>query len=215
MVAALVMGLPAGPLDALAQLAADHLAVLILAAAGALVLMLVRLVAVRRTLGGRVRFTLVPSDSFDPSPQTVASFAGQLARTRRLLRDWLDRPACAVRVLLEHDEEGVLRYVLEAAERDRRVLLAGASLYPEVQLVEQTEPQTPVASRQRRVARAELVLARPSSLALAEVGLDPDPLQTIAGRDRQRPARPRRPRDRGAGPAAGRSRQTPPAASAR
>lgn len=180
MAAALVMGLAAGPLDALAQLAVGHPVVPMATAAAGLGAMLARLVAVRRTLRRRVRFTLVPSDSFDPSPQTVASFAGQLARARRVLRDWLDGPGCAVRVLIDHGGDGVLRYALEAAQRDRRVLLAAASLYPEVQLIEQTDRRAPAPPRRGRIARAELVLARPSSLGLADVGLDPDPLQTIA-----------------------------------
>ncbi|MDO8213906.1 hypothetical protein [Conexibacter sp. CPCC 206217] len=141
--------------------------------------------AVRRTLRTRVRVGLLPADTFDPSAQSVESFAAQLARTRRVLRDWLDAPASAVRLLLDHDADAVMRYRAELPARDLPVLHAAVSHYPDVQLREQLDDVTAgdrpaVVDGRLHVARAELVLARPSSLSLADVSLDPDPLQSVA-----------------------------------
>lgn len=164
-----------------------------LAGAGSLGLTLLaaRAAAVRRTLRTRRRVTLLPSDDFDPTPQAVERFAAAIGRTRPVLRDWLDAPASGVRLLLDHDDDAVMRTTAEVPERDLPVLRAALSVYPDVQLRDQLEAPAEGSTvvdvddlhgdRQAvRVARAELVLARPSQLALADVGLDPDPLQAIA-----------------------------------
>ncbi|HST38784.1 MAG TPA: hypothetical protein VLK58_04720, partial [Conexibacter sp.] len=181
---------PLGPASLLGQLLdAVPPAALASAAGLGLSLLAARLAAVRRTLRSRRRVGLLPADAFDPSPRAVESFAATLARTRPVLRDWLDKPASGVRLLLDHDHDAVMRFRAELPERDLPVLRAAVSHYPDVQLHDQLEtPPDPAAdgesvdvdARRLHVARAELVLARPSSLALAEVGLDPDPLQAIA-----------------------------------
>jgi hypothetical protein len=178
----LLGGLPAG----VPQLVADRpLAALCAAGMAAGSLALARAGAVRRTLRTRRRLALLPADTFDPSPEAVAGFAAQLARVRRVVRDWLDAPAAAVRLVLEHDADAVMQYRAEAAERDLPVLHAAASRYPDVQVRELPADGTdygskPTSAGKRHVARAELILARPSSLALADVGLKPDLLEGIA-----------------------------------
>lgn len=142
----------------------------------------IRAAAVRRTLRTRRRVALLPADTFDPNAQAVASFAAQLARTRRVLRDWLDAPAAGVRLLLDHDDDAVMRYRAEVPERDLPVLRAAVSHYPDVQVrdLPADAASVPAERGERHVARAELVLARPSSVSLADGGLDPDPLQAVA-----------------------------------
>lgn len=168
-------------------LVVDHLGWLIGVAVLVCGLLVLRWRAVRRTLQTRGRIAVVPADSFDPSSQAVASFAAQLARTRRALLDWIDGPARAVRVLIDHDADAVMRYRLEAPERDLPIVRAALGAYTQLQLhddelADDPAADSPSASRARPyVARAELVLARPASLALADVGLDPDPLQALAG----------------------------------
>lgn len=174
-----------GALSALVQLLAERPLLLGLAAgAAAAAVAAARAVAVRRTLRTRRTVQLLPAETFDPSAQEVAAFASQLARTRRILRDWLDGPAAAVRLVLDHDDDAVMRYRAELPERDLPVLRAALSHYPDVQGRERADAEADDDLEdhegERHVARAELVLARPSSVALADVGLDPDPLQAVA-----------------------------------
>ena len=148
-----------------------------------------RLLVTRRTLASRTRLRLVASDGFDPAPEAVARFAAQLSRTRRSVGGWLDPRASAVRVLIAAGPDGLLRYALEAPARARPVLEAAAQAYAGIEL--HPEPsaapdQPPLLDPHRAahpvaVARAELVLARPSIHPLGEIGLDPDPLQSFAG----------------------------------
>lgn len=137
-----------------------------------------RAVGVRRGLGDRVRVLLLPAPSFDPSEEAVVRFASGLGRSRRALRGLLDAPASAVRVQLDADREGRLRYVVELPARARAALRTAAAAYGEVELRDapaDVEPDGPV-----EVARAELVLARPSREPLHAAGLDPDPLAGFA-----------------------------------
>lgn len=165
------------------------------------VLVVVRRVMVVRTLRSRVRFTLVPSDAFDPSPEAVESFAAQLARTRRAVAGFLDGAAGAVRIQVAPNEVGLVGYGLEVPKRARSALRAACSVYGDAQLIDPPDPAsidpTGTASepgcgeRQKsarraprkgrvRTVRAELVLARSSAEPLAERGLNPDPLQAVA-----------------------------------
>ncbi len=146
----------------------------------AFVLLAARLVAVRRGLRDRVRFQLIPTPSFDPSDEAVVRFASSLSRSRRALRGILDAAASAVRVRLDTDQDGRLRYSLEAPARSRAALRVAASAYGEVELVALPteafdDDESPV-----EVARAEMVLARPSAEPLRATGLDPDPLAAFA-----------------------------------
>lgn len=168
------------------------------------VLVVVRRVLVVRTLRSRVRFTLVPSDAFDPSLEAVESFAAQLARTRRAVAGFLDGAAGAVRIRIRPNEEGLVGYELEVPKRARSALRAACSIYGDAQLIDTPAPasaadgspagdaqpasgggrqgaarRTPQERRVKTV-RAELVLARSSAEPLAERGMDPDPLQALA-----------------------------------
>ena len=93
-----------------------------------------RLVLSRRALRSRVRFELLPADTFDPSLDAIRRFAAQLARTRRgFLLGWLERPGSAVRILIAPDGQGVLRYRLEVPERARTALEAALTAYSQLE----------------------------------------------------------------------------------
>ncbi|MGH2855501.1 MAG: hypothetical protein ACRDLF_15070, partial [Solirubrobacteraceae bacterium] len=136
-----------------------------------------RKIAVSRTLRSRVRVELLPSEAFDPSPEAVVRFASQLARVRRAVLGWLDRPGSAVRVEIASGPDGLLHYTLEVPRRGMPALYSALGAYDQLETLE-------AACRPPEdggvVGRAELVLARSSALPLAEVGLAPDPLQSFA-----------------------------------
>jgi hypothetical protein len=137
-----------------------------------------RVVATRRLLARRVRLAVLAPDSFDPSLDSVLRFAAQLSRTRRATRGWLDSRASAVRVLLDADPEGRMRYSLAVPERALPALRAALGAYEQVEL-RRVEP--PDDEPEQAVVRAELRLARSSSEPLAHLGLEPDLLQPFAG----------------------------------
>jgi hypothetical protein len=137
-----------------------------------------RLVVTRRALDHRVAMLAVPADSFDPSPDSVVHFASGLSRSRRALRGLLDAPASAVRLKLDADPAGKLRYAVEVPERARGALRAAMAAYEGVEL--RAVPEPPAEPEAAEVVRAELVLARASSEPLRAAGLDPDPLAGLA-----------------------------------
>jgi hypothetical protein len=146
----------------------------------AAVCVIARLVMTRRALSRRSRLLLVPADSFDPTAEAVVSFASGLSRSRRALRGLLEKRASAVRVRLDTDPAGRLRYAVELPARARGTVLASA--YGDVE-VHDADPDPAEDERREagvEVARAELVLARGSSEPLRDIGLDPDPLAAIA-----------------------------------
>ena len=81
----------------------------------AVALIACRVVASRRTLASRTRLAVLAPDSFDPSIDAVLRCAAQLSRVRRSVGGWLDPRARAVRVLLDCDGEGRMRYTLSVA----------------------------------------------------------------------------------------------------
>ncbi len=138
-----------------------------------------RLLLTRRALRSRVQFELLPADTFDPSPDAIRRFASQLARTRRgFLLGWLERPGSAVRILIAPDRQGILRYRLEVPERARIALGAALSAYSHLEVRECERLMLP---KEGSVVRVELRLAYEPGLPLGDPGLDPDPLQSIAG----------------------------------
>lgn len=148
--------------------------------AALVVVLLVRRLVVGRALRRRVRFLLLPADTFDPSVEAVARFSSGLVRSRRLLAGIFGAPASAVRVQLDTDLDGRLRYAIELPAHARGALRAAASVYGAVELRE-IEPATSLSGTAGvRVARAELVLARPSVEPLHAAELKPDPLAGIA-----------------------------------
>jgi len=137
-----------------------------------------RLVVTHRALDRRLAMLAVPDDSFDPSSESVVRFASGLSRSRRAIRGLLDAPASAVRLRLDNDSAGKLRFAVEVPERARGALRAAVAAYHGVEL--RPAPEPPAESKQVEVVRAELVLARASSEPLRVVGLDPDPLSGLA-----------------------------------
>lgn len=139
--------------------------------------LLLRARATRRALRRRVRVALIPADTFSPDPEAVVRFAATLARSRRL-RDLLVPRACAVRIQLEPDEVGRLRYVVELPDHARPALGIAAAGYGHVELHDlDPGPSTPPGGE---VVRTELVSAHPSVKPLREVGIKPDPLTGFA-----------------------------------
>jgi hypothetical protein len=93
--------------------------------AGALVVLItIRLLATRLALRGRIAWAALPADEFDPTPEDVSRFAFQIARVRRAIRGWFERPASAVRIRLDAVPEGQMLYVIEGPEHARSVLRA-------------------------------------------------------------------------------------------
>jgi hypothetical protein len=138
-----------------------------------------RLLLTRRALRSRVQFELLPADTFDPSLDAIRRFAAQLVRTRRgFLLGWLERPGSAVRVLITPDRRGVMRYRLEVPERARTALGAALSAYSQLEVKECDPLAFP---DQGHTVRVELGLAHDPGHPLGDPGLDPDPLQGIAG----------------------------------
>jgi hypothetical protein len=170
-----VARLPADPLDVVAGLAPLLVAGAVVSAAA----FALRVVLVRRTLRSRVRVELLPSEGFDPPAEAVVRFASQLSRTRRMVLGWLDRPASAVRLQLTTGADGLVHYTAEVPRRALPALQAALGAYDQLE-VRAAEPEQGADAEKAAVVRAELVLARGSALPLAEVGLEPDPLQSFA-----------------------------------
>jgi hypothetical protein len=146
-----------------------------------------RVVATRRGLARRTRLVVLAPDSFDPNLESVLRCAAQLSRVRRLVGGWFDAPASAVRVLLDVDTAGRMRYSLIVPHRALPAVRSALGGYDRVQArpLEAPTEQTPSSKdrpprRRVRAVRAELRLARPSSEPLAHPALNPDPLQSFA-----------------------------------
>jgi hypothetical protein len=156
-----------------------------------------RVVVTRRSLAARTRLVVLAPDSFDPTLDGVLRCAAQLSRVRRVVGGWLDPRTSAVRVLLDLDAEGRMRYSLVVPERALPAVRAALGFYDRVELrtIEpehageaeaSTENNEQELDREQgkekglRVVRAELRLARPSSEPLAHFALNPDPLQSFA-----------------------------------
>lgn len=137
-----------------------------------------RLVVTRRALARRSAVLAVPADSFDPGEDAVIAFASALGRSRRAIGGFFDAPASAVRLRLDADEAGRLRYLVELPEHARPALRVALAAYDGVELLPAPPPAPEAGGLE--VARAELVLARPSSEPLRDAGLDPDPLSGFA-----------------------------------
>jgi len=137
-----------------------------------------RLVVTRRALARRSAALAVPADTFDPGEDAVIAFASALGRSRRALRGFFDKRASAVRLRLDPDKSGRLRYAIELPDHARAALRVGLAAYGGVELLPAPAPEPEAEGVE--VARAELVLARQSSEPLRAAGLDPDPLSGFA-----------------------------------
>jgi hypothetical protein len=145
---------------------------------GGAAFVVLRVRATRATLASRVSYVVLAADDFDPSEDAILRAAAQLGRVRRAVLGWLDPRASAVRVRLDSGPDGRMVYRVQVARRARSVIQAAFGSLGNVELREGPEP--PALPAAKHVARAELVLARPSSEPLALVGLAPDPLQLFA-----------------------------------
>jgi hypothetical protein len=139
-----------------------------------------RVIVTRRALASRTRLVVLAPDSFDPGLDAVLRCAAQLSRVRRLVGGWLDPRARAVRVLLDCDPEGRMRYSLIVPEKALPAVRSALGAFDRVR-VQVIEPNPEPPSGKVEVVRAELRLARPSSEPLAQLPLNPDPLQGFAG----------------------------------
>ena len=161
------------------RVVADVLPVLVGIAAVGIAVVVARAVLVRRTLRSRVSVELLPSEAFDPQLEGVVRFASQLARTRRMVFGWLDRPASAVRFQLATGPDGLVHYTVEVPRRGLAALEAALGAYDQLE-AHPEQPDTAAGEGEGAVVRSELALARSSALPLADVGLAPDPLQSFA-----------------------------------
>ena len=107
--------------------------VLALAVAVAVVVV-VRFVVTKKTLSTRLSFHVLPTETFDPSPQAVVFFGRQLPGVPRLVRGWMDPRAGAVRVRLAAAGQGRMLYSWEAPARSRAALQSAAGAYDEIEL---------------------------------------------------------------------------------
>jgi hypothetical protein len=136
-----------------------------------------RVLATRRALARRVTVVVLAPDSFDPGLDGVLRFASQLSRVRRMVGSWLDARASAVRVLIDSDPAGRMRYSLSVPARSLPAIRSALSAYDRVQI----RPADAASERTNvGVVRCELRLARASHDPLARLALDPDPLQGFA-----------------------------------
>ncbi len=144
------------------------------------VFLLLRVLFTQRALRRRVRVVVLAPDSFEAGLDEVLRFAGQLSRVHRAVGGWFDQGASSVRVLLDKDSDGRMRYSLLVPRRALPALRSALSAYHGVEI--RPAPNTPHSTGQTGmwVARCELRLARPGHEPLAELGLDPDPLQGYA-----------------------------------
>ena len=72
----------------------------------------IRRLLARRALARRVTYNLLPTTSFDPTPEDVERFAFQLARTRPAESRWRPRRTASVRIRLFTDGDARLTYQL-------------------------------------------------------------------------------------------------------
>ena len=113
----------------------------------------------------------------------VLRCAAQLSRVRRLVGGWFDPRASAVRVLLDSDAEGRMRYSLFVPWAPLPAMRSALGNYDRVQV----RRRGPRARRTRGrwvVVRAELRLARPSSEPLAHLALTPTRCRASRGSSR-------------------------------
>ncbi len=85
-----------------------------------------------RHLRSRVRFELLPTATFDPSPQAVLAFAHQLGRVRPV-RGWVPKSVVGVRIRFSTDSEfGKMVMSVEGRESVTGVL--NKLVYPDVEI---------------------------------------------------------------------------------
>lgn len=96
------------------------------------VVLTLRQLTIRRALAKRVRFAVIPTESFDPTPEDIVRFASMMARTRRAVRGLTTRRTDSVRIRLRSIAGGRIVQSLEGPKRSLSILRL--SPYPEVEL---------------------------------------------------------------------------------
>jgi hypothetical protein len=130
----------------------------------------------RKVLAHRVRYTLIPARSFDPSVEEIWRATVGLLRAARSGPWWAPARAQSVCIRLRADGTGEtpLAYSLEGHTSARHIL--SATSYGQVTV----ERCRPIRDRERvHTLRAEFVLRGALGAPLRDVPLQPDPLQPI------------------------------------
>ena len=83
-------------------------------------------------LRSRVRFDLLPTAGFDPSPQAVVGFAHQLGRVRPV-RGWVPRSVVGVRIRFSTDPE-FGKVVMSVEGRESVTGVLNKLVYPDVEI---------------------------------------------------------------------------------
>lgn len=95
------------------------------AAAVAVMIAVTRHVLSKKALARRVKVCLLPTDTFDPTPEEIIRFAGQLSRVRPAV-SLAPRHTAAVRLRLATQPGGLVRHEVHGPARAASVLrLAG------------------------------------------------------------------------------------------
>ncbi|MGH3850494.1 MAG: hypothetical protein ACRDRT_12470 [Pseudonocardiaceae bacterium] len=82
----------------------------------------VRCTATRRALRHRVSYAVLPTDTFDPTPEEIIRVASHLSRTRRAVFGSFVRRATALRVRLDQTADGRMLYSVEGPARASSLL---------------------------------------------------------------------------------------------
>ena len=98
------------------------------------VLLLLRVLFTRRGLGQRVGVVVLAPDSFEAGLDEVLRFAGQLSRVHRAVGGWFDQGANSVRVQLDRDADGRMRYSLCVPRRSLPAVRSALSVYDRVEI---------------------------------------------------------------------------------
>jgi hypothetical protein len=93
-----------------------------------------------KALHDRASFDLLPTNSFDPSPEEIHRFSRILQRARLAAPGWTPRHAAAVRIRLHTIDSGRLAYRIEGSARAASALSQQSYAGVELHAVRQAEP---------------------------------------------------------------------------
>jgi hypothetical protein len=103
-----------------AHVFALELSAVVLIATTAAVMIAVSMIRHRKTtatLQDRAAYDLLPTNTFDPTPEDIHRFARIVQRTRLAASGWTPRHAAAVRIRMHTVEHGRLAYRVEGSRR--------------------------------------------------------------------------------------------------
>jgi hypothetical protein len=105
----------------------------------------VRCTATRRALRHRVSYAVLPTDTFDPTPEEIIRVASHLSRTRRAVFGSFVRRATALRVRLDQTADGRMLYSVEGPARASSLLRSLGYDEVEIRQVERPDDLPPPA----------------------------------------------------------------------